>query len=278
MPRMQEAQILYAVTGIVVLALAAWTARALLTAPHEAALRGRPPPRGDDEASIVPEALTLVTAVGRSDRGKERATNRDACLILEKERVLAIADGMGRHAAGDIASKLAIEAIERAFTNGKGEKGARGLQDAIGLANTSVWEKAQEAREYAGMGTTVVVACFSPNEQKVYLAHVGDGRCYRLRGGELIQLTQDHTLGTLGTEPTVQVDVMTESHKPGDVYLLCSDALARVVDTPKITATLSETEDLASATAKLVALAKTEGGTDDVSAILARVAAPAGPT
>jgi protein phosphatase len=141
------------------------------------------------------------------------------------------------------------------------------------------------------MGTTVVAAYFSPNKQKVYLAHVGDSRCYRLRKGELKQLTLDHTLGAagitgknadvlvraLGVEPKVQVDVSTEAPMPGDVYLLCSDGLTRMVDAEKIGTVLRENDDLGRATAKLVELANAEGGRDNITAILARITAAPGP-
>jgi protein phosphatase len=220
-------------------------------------------------------------------------------LILEDHHVLAIADGMGRHAAGEVASAIATSAIEEAFAQSKRtdaelpslSKRANQLRGAILYANARIWKEAQENARYEGMGTTVVAAYFSPNKQKVYLAHVGDSRCYRLRAGELKQLTLDHTLGAagikgrnkdvlvraLGVEPTVEVDVMTESPLPGDVYLLCSDGLTRMVDAARIAQTLRENEDLAKATAKLVALANAEGGKDNITAILARIAAAPGP-
>jgi protein phosphatase len=318
MQPMQEVQILYTVAGVVIAALAAWVARVLATAPvfmrsevGAGAGAGKPPKidpaeslpklaEDEDEEPTGPHAMILVTAVGRTDTGKKRATNEDAYLILEDHHVLAIADGMGRHAAGEVASAIATSAIEEAFAQSKRtdadelpslSKRANQLRSAILYANARIWKKGQENARYEGMGTTVVAAYFSPNKQKVYLAHVGDSRCYRLRAGELKQLTLDHTLGAagikgrneavlvraLGVEPTVEVDVMTESPLPGDVYLLCSDGLTRMVDAARIAQTLRENEDLAKATAKLVELANAEGGKDNITAILARIAAAPGP-
>jgi PPM family protein phosphatase len=308
---MQEIQILNVVTGLVILALAAWVARVLATAPRE----GAPPrlaPAGaasdpvaalpnfvhdDEEEPTGQHALVLVTAVGRSDPGEERETGEDAYLVLDETHLLAIADGLGRHAASDVASRLAIEAIEEAFRKGthpdppppddaKLPKRASRLRDALVYANQRIWKRSREVAKYEGMGTTVVAAHFSPNEQKVYLAQVGDGRCYRLRGGALTQLTFDHIAGrsadvlgrALGVEETVKVDILTESPKPGDVYLLCSDRLTRMLDDEAIEKTLVDNDDLARAAAKLVEQANAKEGKSEVTAVLARVAAVPGPS
>jgi serine/threonine protein phosphatase PrpC len=135
------------------------------------------------------------------------------------------------------------------------------------------------------MGTTVVSAYFSANNQRVYIAHVGDSRCYRLRSQKLTQLTSDHTLGAagiagstsnllsraIGVEPNVEVDVQVESPRPGDVYLLCSDGLSRMVAAPEIEATLLSTPDLDAATKTLTDLANRGGGRDNITVILVRV-------
>jgi protein phosphatase len=136
------------------------------------------------------------------------------------------------------------------------------------------------------MGTTVVSAVFSPYSQRAFIAHVGDSRCYRLRGNEITQLTADHTLGAagfkgkravllsraVGVEEHVDVDVGMESPQPDDVYLLCSDGLTRMVDDALILATVTENRhDLDAAVAKLIALANERGGRDNITAILVRV-------
>jgi protein phosphatase len=135
------------------------------------------------------------------------------------------------------------------------------------------------------MGTTVVSAYFSPNNQRVYIAHVGDSRCYRLRGGKLTQLTMDHTLGAagitgksaavlsraVGIEENVEVDVSMESPLPGDIYLLCSDGLSRMVQNDEIQSTLEKVKDLEEANKVLIDKANQGGGRDNITAILVRV-------
>jgi protein phosphatase len=244
-----------------------------------------------------PNALILVTAVGRTDPGLRRSHNEDAYAILEDKKLFVIADGMGKHAAGEVASKLAVDAITDAFRSGvtvdpavepKVPQRAARLRAAILEANRKVLATAQDNDRYTGMGTTVVSAYFSPSNQRVYVAHVGDSRCYRLRDDELHQLTMDHTLGAagitgkssvllsraVGVEPNVDVDVLVESPHVGDIYLLCSDGLSRMVEDELIKATLKDTKDLEDATRILIAMANEQGGRDNITAILVRVDSP----
>jgi protein phosphatase len=148
-----------------------------------------------------------------------------------------------------------------------------------------ILKASQENDAYAGMGTTVVGAYFSPNNQRVYIAHVGDSRCYRLRGGKLVQITTDHTLGAagivgksaavlsraVGVEESVEVDVAMESPLPGDIYLLCSDGLSRMVKDEEILSTMTGEKDLEAATKKLIDMANERGGRDNITTILVRV-------
>jgi PPM family protein phosphatase len=255
----------------------------------------------EDEEPTGPNALILVTAVGRTDPGLKRKHNEDAYTILEDYHLFVIADGMGRHAAGEVASQLCVDAITEAFrTQGPGgplrqpplPKRAARLRAAILLANSRILASAQENDAYSGMGTTVVTAYFSPSNQRVYIAHVGDSRCYRLRGDKLLQLTTDHTLGAagitgksaavlsraVGIEENVEVDVSMESPLPGDIYLLCSDGLSRMVSDDVIRDTLQNTKDLEEVTKILIEKANQQGGRDNITAILVRVddAKPAG--
>ena len=163
----------------------------------------------EEEEPTGPHALILISAVGRTDPGLKRKHNEDAYSILEDHHLFVIADGMGRHAAGEVASKLAVEAIAESFEKGAQPgwtpegvlpKRAAQLRDSIVLANEKIFTEAHEVDEYAGMGTTVVACYFSPNNQRVYIAHVGDSRCYRYRGSALSQLTKDHTLGAAGIQ------------------------------------------------------------------------------
>jgi protein phosphatase len=252
-----------------------------------------PSSRLDETDETGPNALILVTAVGRSDPGLKRKHNEDAYAILEDHHLFVIADGMGRHAAGEIASAVCVEAITDAFVHSTFgpprdpplPKRAARLRGAILLANERVFATASEHEAYQGMGTTVVAAYFSANNQRIYIAHVGDSRCYRLRHGELTQLTTDHTLGAagiqgktaqilsraVGVEADVEVDTRTEAALPGDIYLLCSDGLSRMVAAEEIQSTLVAAGDLDEATRLLIDLANRSGGRDNITIILVRV-------
>jgi protein phosphatase len=247
----------------------------------------------EEEEPTGPHALILVTAVGRTDPGLKRKHNEDAYATLEDHHLFVIADGMGRHAAGEVASQLCVDAISEAFrTEDFGAspdhtlpKRASRLRASILLANDRILKAAQENEAYAGMGTTVVSAYFSPNNQRVYIAHVGDSRCYRLRASKLTQLTTDHTLGAagivgksaavlsraVGIEENVEVDLTMESPLPGDIYLLCSDGLSRMVQNDVIQQTLEGVKDLEEATKVLIDKANQGGGRDNITAILVRV-------
>jgi protein phosphatase len=249
----------------------------------------------EEEEPTGPHALILVTAVGRTDPGLKRKHNEDAYTILENHHLFVIADGMGRHAAGEVASQLCVEAIGEAFNSAKFDivpwekhlpKRANRIRGAILLANDRILKAAQDNDAYAGMGTTVVSTYFSPNNQRVYIAHVGDSRCYRLRDGKLHQQTTDHTLGAagiqgksaavlsraVGVEENVEVDVNMESPLPGDVYLLCSDGLSHMVNDAEIQSTIeANRQDLDAATKKLIDMANERGGRDNITTILIRV-------
>ncbi len=248
----------------------------------------------EEEEPTGPHALILISAVGRTDPGLKRKHNEDAYSILENHHLFVIADGMGRHAAGEIASKLAVDAIGDLFEKkvapswtpeGSLPKRAAELRNSILLANETIFNKAREVDEYAGMGTTVVSCYFSPNKQRVYIAHVGDSRCYRYRGHSLSQLTKDHTFGAagiqgrsssvlsraVGIEERVEVDLTMESPLPGDMYLLCSDGLSRMVSDEEIGQALGAVTDLDSCVARLIEMANARGGRDNITTILIRV-------
>jgi serine/threonine protein phosphatase PrpC len=241
-----------------------------------------------------PVKRILVHAVGSTDPGRHRDHNEDAYTILEDAHLFVVADGMGRHAAGEVASQICVDTVRESFrSNDIGppmdpplpKRGAQ-IRHAILEANTRILHAAQENDKYAGMGTTVVSAVFSPYSQRAFIAHVGDSRCYRLRGDEIKQLTADHTLGAagftgkravllsraVGVEEHVDVDVGVESPQPDDVYLLCSDGLTRMVDDALILSTVREhRNDLDMAVNQLIALANERGGRDNITAILVRV-------
>jgi serine/threonine protein phosphatase PrpC len=190
-----------------------------------------------------------------------------------------------------------VEVIGQAFRTEKFEgtpsanRPRRGdeLVRAIEMANRAVFAKASSDPELAGMGTTVVAFRFSPNKQRVYVAHVGDSRAYRIRGEDLTQLTGDHTIGALtgatgkiaaqltravGIGNEVEVDLSVDEPKPGDLYILCSDGLTKMVPDEMIWQVASSDHDLAKAAQKLVEKANERGGRDNVTVILVRVDAP----
>ncbi len=239
-------------------------------------------------------ALIVVSGFARSDRGRKRNCNEDAFLILPDEPVFVVADGMGGHNAGDVASQTAVEVFERAFkTKDFGEALHSGwprrgdeLVRCVHLANKAVYEKAQTTPEYKGMGTTVVAMRVAPNKGRVYIAHVGDSRCYRIRDGQLYQLTEDHTLGALlgktgkearflaravGVRPDVAVDLTIDVPKPGDVYVICSDGLTKMVADDRILELAIVDEDLDSRARHLIDEANARGGKDNITAIVVRV-------
>ncbi len=244
-----------------------------------------------------PQALILVSAVGRTDPGRRRKHNEDAYLVMEDQGVFAIADGMGGYAAGEVASQLAVDVISESFRTrtftGDPDPGlpVRGdeLVRAIQMANECILTQARANEAQSGMGTTIVSCRFSPGKQRVYIAHVGDSRAYRIRNDEILQLTEDHTLGAVGiTGPAasklsravgiqdlVEVDLRIDAPQVGDYFLLCSDGLSKMVPEPMIRDVILENmADLNLVVEKLVERANERGGRDNVSVILISVREP----
>jgi len=246
----------------------------------------------DREEPTSPIALILVTAHGSTDVGLRRSHNEDSILVFNDE-LFAIADGMGGYAAGEVASELCTEVMTAAFET----RHFGGVKDeslpwrgdelvrTIKCANGVIYAKAQEDQSKAGMGTTVVAARFSPNKKQVYLGHVGDSRCYRLRDGTLEQLTTDHTLASLGltgknaekliralgVQPEVDVDLHVEECFDEDLYMLCSDGLSKMVPDDTTAQILAEGAPLDVMVDRLIAEANANGGRDNVSVVLVRV-------
>jgi len=253
-------------------------------------------PNPDDDEPTGPVPLILVSAVGRTDQGRRRKHNEDAFALAEDHGVFAIADGMGGYAAGEVASKMAIDTITNAYANqdfggtpiaGLPRRGDE-LVRAIQTANAAILNQARANEAQAGMGTTVVAARFSPNRQRVYIAHVGDSRVYRIRDHQLSQMTVDHTLGAAGvTGPSaaklsravgvfdeVEVDLNVDEPRVGDYYLLCSDGLFKMVPENDIQRLIEGEKDLDATANRLVDEANARGGKDNVSVIVVRVDAP----
>jgi protein phosphatase len=237
-----------------------------------------------------------------------RSGNEDSFASDPHGGLAILADGMGGHNAGEIASNMATAVIANAMRDvsklrlsyeldprtGK-SRAEELLRTHIATANASVHGMSQSQAQYAGMGTTLVVALFYDN--KVTVAHIGDSRLYRLRGTELLQVTKDHSLlqeqidaglltpeqaeqsnhknlvtRALGVDATVEPEIHDHDALPGDIYLLCSDGLSDMVSDEDIATTLRASgADLKSCAHQLVNRANEHGGRDNISVILVRV-------
>ena len=242
----------------------------------------------------------------RSDVGRKRKGNEDAVFLNPDHRLFVVADGMGGHAAGEVASRVAVDAINEfvTLTGGNEEitwpfgldesisyEGNR-LKTAIRHANRRVLEATRESAEYEGMATTV--AAVLVDDDTAHLAHVGDRRLYLLSGGEFSLLTSDHSwvneqiqsgvisaeqarshplrnvvTRALGGRADLAVDVQSRRMSRGDVLLLCSDGLTTMIGDEEIARILGEVEgDVARAASALVEAANERGGEDNITVIL----------
>ncbi len=243
-------------------------------------------------------AVILVAAVGQTDLGQKRKINEDRYLALDQHNLYVVADGMGGHAGGEVASQLAVDVISQAFTEEKFEgapyqnvprRGSE-LALAIQMANRAIYERAKREPKLLGMGTTIVSARFTPGKERVYIGHVGDSRCYRFRSGQLTQITTDHTMGAIGMTgpfadhlsravgiaPAVKVDLVIVKPRHDDVFLLCSDGLSKMVKDDAIREILAAHEDPNEAINALVQRANEKGGRDNITAIIVLVKDPTG--
>jgi protein phosphatase len=251
----------------------------------------------DAEAEEVTAASAriLVYAAGDSDRGRVRQRNEDCMLLMPERSLFAVADGMGGHRGGEVASRIAIDTLADAFhrsafeghvqADGDVPRRARELAAAVQMTNECVRSMALADRELSGMGTTLVAARFSPNKQRLYVGHVGDSRCYRLRQGNLRQLTTDHTLASLGMHGArandlyqavgvsagISIDLIVDKPQDDDVYLLCSDGLSKMLSDDQIRDVLVAHEDLESALYTLLEQVNDRGAIDNVTAIIVKV-------
>ncbi|MFZ5896193.1 MAG: PP2C family protein-serine/threonine phosphatase [Myxococcota bacterium] len=247
------------------------------------------------EEVTSPVVRILIHAAGDSDRGRTRAKNEDSILVFPERSVFVVADGMGGHAGGEVASSVAVDVLRDAFernvfearTESSVEVPRRGreLACAIQMANEAIYALAQNDPALTKMGTTVVAARFSPNKQRVYIGHVGDSRCYRLRGEDFRQLTKDHTMSAfgvtgprgndlyqaVGVQPTLSIDLIVDKPSENDIYLLCSDGLSKMVSNEEIREVLLGEADLEAAVYGLMELANDRGGRDNITLILVKV-------
>jgi protein phosphatase len=232
--------------------------------------------------------VRLGRSIGKTDPGRRRHRNEDHFVC--EPPLFAVADGMGGAQAGEVASGLAAAVLEEADGDERGEERVTSL---IQEANRRVFQRSSEDLTASGMGTTMTVALVDAAEGTIAVGHVGDSRAYRVRGGELEQLTEDHSLvgellrsgklspeeaeshpqrsvitRALGTEADVDVDAFTVPVAPGDVYLLCSDGLSSMISDREILSVLAEADDLDEAARALIDAANEGGGEDNITVVL----------
>jgi PPM family protein phosphatase len=245
---------------------------------------------------------------GETHVGMVRAQNEDALHLPVEERLAIVADGMGGHASGEVASKMAVDTVVDYFketaeeqiltwpfkVDRQGAADVTRLVTSIKLANLKIHEQAQRDASCKGMGTTIVSALFL--DDRIIIGHVGDSRVYRVREGQIKQVTEDHSLindyikmkrmtaeeaaawphknvivRALGMKDSVQVDVHTEQPRLGDCYLLCSDGLSGMITDDQIKRVTAAEGDLDRIAERLISAANEAGGKDNITVVLARI-------
>lgn len=242
------------------------------------------------------------TAAGKTDRGLVRANNEDVFYFDEKQGLLVVADGMGGHASGEVASKLAVNVVRDYFQGSQKLIGpidpaysetTNKLNCAIRLANTAVYEVAQSSPVLQGMGTTIVAVLLKGN--KLSIAHIGDSRAYLIRAGNIDQLTDDHSMvneqvkrsiitkeeaaksevknvltKALGISAEMEADLDELTMFGDDILLLCSDGLSNMVTDEEALDIVSSTDAVA-ACDMLINAANGNGGKDNITVVIGRL-------
>ncbi|MDW8361409.1 MAG: protein phosphatase 2C domain-containing protein [Myxococcales bacterium] len=265
--------------------------------------------------TLIPEGrplgkITTLRAAGLSDVGLQREHNEDAFCLLHEYDLFLVADGMGGHRAGDVASRMATQAIAAFFQATASDDATwpfhfdpslsveeNRLQTGIKIANRKIFEASNRSLDVRGMGTTVVGIVFNRERGKAYIAHVGDSRCYRIRNGQIVQLTRDHSLlndyllvmpdmpqeqrdelprnvitRALGMQESVLIDLVPDDPEPGDRYVLCSDGLTGMVDDQFVCETVTRAgDDIERAARELVERANQAGGEDNITVVVVAV-------
>jgi len=236
-----------------------------------------------------------------TDTGRARRNNEDSVAVDEAGRIAVLADGMGGYNAGEVASGMASERVKdelglrlKALGPTPSESEMKSaLLDAVDSANREVYDAAMSHPEYAGMGTTLVVAVY--RGERLWLGHIGDSRGYRFRNGDLEQLTRDHSLlqeqidaglitaeqaaysmhknlvtRAVGVDELVDLEIHDYPVEPGDLLLMCSDGLSDMLSDEQIEQLLRTNDSLPAAGAMLVQAANAAGGRDNIAVVLAR--------
>lgn len=237
----------------------------------------------------------------RTDPGLARENNEDSVTVDEPTRLGILADGMGGYNAGEVASGMATTFIKselgrwlsQAGRHANAREVRRAMEICVDNANRSIFNAANSNPQYSGMGTTLVVGVFQ--DGRLMLGHIGDSRCYRLRGQQLEQITKDHSLlqeqmdaglitpeqaatstnknlvtRALGVEDAVLLEVNEHKVEPGDLFLMCSDGLSDMLDDEAIANILSAEGSLDQKSVQLIDAANANGGRDNISVLLAQ--------
>jgi protein phosphatase len=238
-----------------------------------------------------------MKAAAATDRGRVRPANEDAVFVNAEAGILIVADGMGGHAAGEVASELAVRTISAELMQALGAGATEAqvpdvLRQAIDQANAAIRERAAEDCSMRGMGTTLALAL--ARGARLWLAHAGDSRVYLVRQGRIRLLTEDHSLvsqmvkagqitavearkhhlrnvitRSLGFEPDSQAAMQALEWEPGDYLVLCSDGLTAFMEDHEIEAAITGAgDDLPAVCRDLIARANERGGTDNISVVI----------
>jgi protein phosphatase len=243
-----------------------------------------------------------------TDTGRARSNNEDSVALEPAAGLAVLADGMGGYNAGEVASSMLttfIQAelgrwLQEANVNATDAEVRRAMDICVDNANRAIFQAANANPHYAGMGTTLVLSVFRPD--RLLVGHVGDSRAYRLRGGQLVQITRDHSLlqeqidaglitveqaaysanknlvtRAVGVEDTVVLETHVHELQAGDVYLMCSDGLSDMLDDNSIAQLLRSHDELQAMGNALIDAANQAGGRDNIAVVLARVQGSAPP-
>jgi len=243
--------------------------------------------------------MTTLEAFGLSDIGRVRSRNEDSYALVPDEHMVIVADGMGGHGNGDIASQIAVEAVQEDYPGSAGQTSgdlaiAERLQRAFNHAHEMIRRAGDKDNSLRGMGTTLIAAVME--DQSAVIGHVGDSRAYALRGNTLTQLTEDHSwvreqvaaghlsadqarehpfksvvTRALGGEQPVQVDLRRVRLQDGDLLILCSDGLTTMLTDDEIAALLAEEGTISEKTERLVEAANSRGGADNITVVILNV-------
>jgi serine/threonine protein phosphatase PrpC len=236
-------------------------------------------------------SMTKLTTVSRTDLGRVRGNNEDA--VVGSDRLAAVADGMGGHPGGEVASAVAVALMQAAFTGRSIDE----LEAAARAANRAIWDRASGSDELEGMGTTICAAGLT-NDGSLAVVNVGDSRAYVLHAGSLTQLTHDHSVTAelvrrgelserqahdhphrsvltraLGVAPDVELDSTARAAVEGDRLLVCTDGLFNEVPNDEIGSLMAATGDIQATADSLVELALSRGGRDNISVVVAEITA-----